>query len=99
MAKVLLIKNANKEEFYAYVDSLEMNVDGVNNVDVVQSDNYINDYILVLNGEICATIRYDGSLDSITMYIEKHDNQLKTLRNIWNYTVSNYLVDILEDEF
>lgn len=99
MAKVLLIRNANKEEFYAYVDSLEMNVDGVNNVDVVQSDNYSNDYILVLNGDVCATVRYDGSLESITMFVEEHDNELETLLNIWNYTTKNYLVDILEDEF
>lgn len=99
MVKLLLIRNANKKEFYAYVDSLEMNVDGVDNVDVVQSDNFTNDYILVLNGEVCATVRYDDLLDSIVMCVEKYDNQLETLLNIWNYTINNYLVDILEDEF
>lgn len=99
MEKVLLIRNANKEEFYAYVDSLEMNVDGVNNVDVVESKLFKNDHNLVLNGKLCISVTFDNWVNSIVIYIEEHDNQLETLLNIWEYTVNNYIVDILEDEF
>ena len=99
MSKILKLNCENSMyNWRNYLEDIINSVEGVESLEDIQNPFFENDRTTTLNGERCYSITNDRGLEWIALNIDNHDDDLELLLKIWDFTISKYNVEIMEDE-